>query len=83
MIVFMLSSSFLYLFDQATRLNSQSQGDISETAVLNRNANFVLDWLHTQLSAWDQVTLFTITDTGAQVMSMVMVWRSNSLKGLN
>lgn len=51
-------------------MKSQSQRDISEIAVLNRNANFVLGWIHTQLSAWDQVTLFNITDTGAQVMNV-------------
>lgn len=38
--------------------------------MLNRNDNFVLDWLHIQLSAWEQVTLFNITDAGAQVMNM-------------
>lgn len=30
----------------------------------------MLDWLHTQLSARDQVPLFNITDTGAQAMNM-------------
>lgn len=38
--------------------------------MLNRNAKFVLDWLHTQLSAWDQVPWFNITDTGAQAMNI-------------
>lgn len=38
--------------------------------MLNRNVNFVLDWLHTQLNAWDQVPLFNITDTGAQTMNI-------------
>ena len=38
--------------------------------MVNRNTNFVPDWLHTQLSAWDHVTLFNITDTGAQAMNM-------------
>lgn len=38
--------------------------------MLNRNAKFVLDWLHTQLSVWDQVPWFNITDTGAQAKNI-------------
>lgn len=38
--------------------------------MVNRKTDFVLDWLHTQLSAQDQVPLFNITDTGAQAMNM-------------
>lgn len=41
-----------------------------EIAVLNRNTDFVLDWLHAQPSAWDQVPLFNVIDTGEQAMNM-------------
>lgn len=37
---------------------------------MKRNTDFVLDWLHTLLSAWDQIGLFNITDTGAEAMNM-------------
>lgn len=38
--------------------------------MVKRNTDFVLDWLHTLLSAWDQIGLFNITDTGAEAMNM-------------
>jgi len=41
-----------------------------ETAAVNRNTDFVLGWLHAQLSAQDQVSLFNTADTGAQAVIM-------------
>lgn len=38
--------------------------------MVNRNTDFVLVWLHTQLSAQGQVPLFNITGTETQAMNM-------------